>query len=86
MTEACSRVYNTEFLVEAYFDCENEPLGIGDYFYTDCSLETGLPNGYYWYDASTVYQITDQSSAGQIWTIDPCPGTQTTSETTEDPS
>jgi hypothetical protein len=74
LAQACINQTNAEFLVNGYFNCE-EPLAIGDYLYTDCTLETGLPNGYYWYDANTVYQITDESSAGQIETIPGCDNT-----------
>lgn len=48
------------------------PPVVGSILYTDASLTTGLPNGYYWYDASTVYQVDDAVTAGQVIAITAC--------------
>lgn len=58
-------------LVYGYYD--GSPLGVASYLYTDATLTVGLPNGYYWYDYNTTYQIDDVVSPGQIIAItSPC--------------
>ncbi len=66
LNDACS----SSTLVNGYYD--GTSLSVGDYLYTSNTLQTGLPNGWYWYDSQTVYQINDQVDTGQIVDIQSC--------------
>lgn len=57
-------------LVNGYYD--GSSLGVGKYLYTNNNLNVGLPNGWYWYDTETVYQVSDSVSEGQIVQIIAC--------------
>jgi hypothetical protein len=60
-------------LVNGYFDgSQNSTLTVGEYLYTNNNLNVGLPNGWYWYDTETVYQVNDSVSEGQIVQILAC--------------